>query len=1327
MGAESSVQRDIARSGEDGEDASASAAAAGVGTQGGGVLDDKPLQKNGQISSLTSLSGYSEDNTLAEVGQPDGVSVAQKEDTSETMDTIADEQAPQVNGEKVEKESPDGNEITPAEEKAAEEKPNETGEVGFKKIFRFVGFKFTLKKDKSEEKEPVKLLTVRDKDGEVVNGIDEPVKDEAATAEENSATEEKEGKTEAPNTEAEVTKDANNAETPDGSVDAAKTSDEAVKEEGAEKEGEASSPPQEAALSPFRKLFSTGLFSNLRKKSSIKRTKEEDDKEVAGEDEAAKTEEGEDNPEAEQETKEEAPTTLEKEKAEEEAPASPEEAKPEPSLESEVTTGSPTATSDETKPEEEKAEEEKAPAEVTSDSELVGSQEKVKPQGSPLKKLFTGAGLKKRSTKNKKSKKDTEAKLTESGEQAAELQSSTESTEAAKSDSGPSSPEKSGEHAVEAEVLQADSTKEAEGEAVSDGEKKKEGIVTWSSFKKLVTPKKRVKRSSESDDEVTSEKAAKSATLSSSESAPLADRGVEEETKEDKPSEDESKTDNAEEKLVSSTEEPKKKMDTSVSWEALMCMGGPKKRTRKTSDSDDEETKIEEESRAPAAEEEEKTEASAVNTQSGEGEGEGASSPEPLSSSPERESAWDTLKRMVMPKSKAKDEEKAEEIAEQVQPESEAPKDESSFSLRKFFPGLRKKKPEKQSSNESEEDSDTPAVVPLSEYDAQHEVVQEEPAEVPANTAQVSSDERAPSWIAAMVEQGDDQHDQLSDITEEAENVATPKSVDTDNAEDDTEEHVGLPPKSAERRLSMAEVAQTPPSETTTSDPKEPKCENAQVVMAAIKAELSEVPPMTTVICEDAPGFAAIVSEESEPPLEHADSQTNRFLQPHAHDEAVATCTGLGSEEIAKIVLEKPATKITEFVSVVTDALSTEVLVKEDSMKLEEATVTEDALLSVQVQQERNTEIDCAESSQSEVLEVQTAAASCEPDLPCVGIVNTLLEPQLVETTTGVINDASIDSITPTVETPMFLQNSEVTEPSVKTNKEQDLACEVVKPSEEVCVIAESVVLVSPPCVDQVATSNMSEPEDTADTSADNEESGQIEAQSVVIAQSVIQDAMDKVSEQPKKNETSAPITAVQAVMTMENEMEIAVITDTPIPITSEKPPEKPLFVTTECGTVPIEVAVSLDASVAENGKSEEGLKKAVEVNVSEEFVIEEEVVEILGESQMNNKLEAVKAELEEEEPRTEAKESHVAARVVLNTAQEVEEELVQEETVEEFSSNSPADGKGDRPASDQSESLPAGDGTPSKCAEVMAQVMEVIEEAVKEIQPASTEITPAS
>ncbi|XP_077592670.1 A-kinase anchor protein 12b isoform X2 [Stigmatopora nigra] len=1165
------------------------------------------------------------------VGQPDGVSVAQKEDNSETMETIADEQVAQVNGDKVEKESPEANDVTPVEEKATDEKPDETGEVGFKKIFRFGGFKFTLKKDKSEEKDPVKLLTVKDKDGEAVDGSEE-----TAAESENGVVEEK-VETQAAETQ-EAAKDSDqNGETANDVV--AESTDEAVKDEVSEKEAESSPPPQEAALSPFRKLFSTGLFSNLRKKSSIKRTKEEEEKEAAGQGQAAKTEDGGDKTEAEPDSKEDATVSQEKEKSQEESPASAEEPKPEPTSDSEATT-------DETKTEEE----EKSPVEVTSDSELVSSQEKAKSQGSPLKKLFNGTGLKKRSSKSKKAKKDTEAKLTESGEQSAELQSSTESAEAAKAESGASSPEKPGERPAEAEGAQAE---DAEGEVVSDGEKKKEGVVVWSSFKKLVTPKKRVKRPSESDDEVNGDKAAKSATLSSSESAPLADGSVEEETKEakeEKPCEGE----NAQEKLLSSTEEPKKKMDTSVSWEALMCMGGPKKRTRKTSDSDDEETKIEEES-APATEDgkqEEKNEEAPENTENAEVDGEASPASE-TAAAPERESAWDTLKRMVMPKNKAKSEEKAEEsAADQVQAESEIPKDESSFSLRKLFPGLRKKKVEKQASTESEEDSDTPAVVPLSEYDTQQEAVATEESATPA---QVPSEERTPSWIAAAVDQGDD-HDQLSDITEEAENLATPKSVDTDNVEDDSEEVA--PPKPPGRKLSIAEVAKAPSAETTSNETQGLKTEEARESLAAVEAQIAEVPAVTTPICQDPPVVSA--AEEFEAPLEQAVSKTNHLLESHAREEAVAICTGLGTKEIAKVALEKPASPITECLSVVTHALSTtELLVEDDACELEKAVATQDALVNAQVQQERSAQIDQVQISEELVTDVQTAGATREPEAPSAGVGSTL---QTVE-----------DAVS---------QTANVPNGDVEKDQQMALACETIAPSTEVCVIKESAVLVSPPSP---------EPEDAAEPATNGEESQKIEAQGSVIAQSVIQDAVDKVSVEAKSPESATPIKAVQAEMTTE---------------------KKTYFAASEYETLPIEVAEILQPSVLGEDKSEVGLKKAVEVETSEELPLVEEALEMGAANQTNNKLEAVEEEMEED------KKIRVPVQVVLQTAQVMEGDSVQEEMLEEIATNGLTDG-------DRSEEE---ERTPSKCAEVMAQVMEVIEEAVKEIQPASsTEITPAS
>ncbi|XP_069014297.1 A-kinase anchor protein 12b isoform X1 [Embiotoca jacksoni] len=1485
MGAESSVQQD----GKSQEDASASASASAgdpgtevkVLQEGGSVLDSKSLQENGQISSMTSLNGHSEDNTLAEVGQPDGVSVAQNEEAPETMDTIQDEMTPQLNGEKVDKESPDANDISAVEEKEAEEKPDDASEVGFKKIFRFVGFKFTLKKDKSEEKDPVKLLTVRDKEGEEVSGTDEPAKEEeAATAEEKSTAEGKEADTEASTAEADITKDADKSETTDAPAEGA--TDEPVKEEGAEKEGETTSPSQESTMSPFRKLFNGGLFSNLRKKASIKKTKEEEDKEAAAEEDTAKTEETvsaleekEEKVVTDEETKEGTSPVEEKSEPKKDAPTTPEEVKseatPEPEVSAETPAASATAT-DETKQEEQKAEagaeEEKAPAEVTSEAELLSSQEKAKPQGSPLKKLFTGAGLKKLSTKKQKSKKDTESKLTESGEQGAEpLQSSTDSAEAPKAGSGPSSPEESGEHVIAVEVTQNESSQETEGEVASDGEKKKEGIIAWSSFKKLVTPKKRVKRSSESEDEATSDKPAKSATLSSSESAPLADTSVEEEAKDEKLSEEEPKTENTE-KLVSSTEEPKRKMDTSVSWEALMCMGGPKKRTRRTSDSDDEETKIEEDVPGAAAEGEleAKTEAAVTTSQNAESEGEVASSPEPVTSPHERGSPWDTLKRIVMSKSRSKVEEKSEEPAEQVLSDSEAPKDESYFSLKKFFPGRRKKKAEKQASTDQgsgEEDSDTPAVVPLSEYD---EPKQEAPAEPAAVQIKVSTEDRSPSWIPAIVEDADDKHDQLSDIPEEAENAATPKSVDTDIAEDDTENQAPLikAPANTQHKLSTAEVkpvALALPA-ATTPVPQGPQSDNAEEIVEGIEAQISQIPCQTSVTVEDVPAEEASEKTEYEPPTENVKTMTNTILETHACDEAMAICTGLGTKEIAKVALEKPILPVVECVAVIRDALSAEVSVEDKPLSVEEATLTEDKMINVEVQQIETIEFEpVVESSASEAGDIQGASESLEPEIENAGVVGVALEGlEVIQDTTVEENSSKtviVDPILQSCETAVFTQSVEFSEVTIETKEvkidtEQLAATEENSPikeigralteeisstigetpnttiteetepvfpvvgGEEVPVFTETVVLVAPLSMeaDQVATSNVLVMKKTSVSDAtihlqeikeeviavveqasekieqikeEIQQPCEIEAQSMVIAQSVIQDAVDKVSEdvpQPKKPDMSTATIpkAVQAMATTEKAIDIStnnlVITDTTVAVVCKKIEIKslqPLCVATEVmDSIPTEVTESLEE---EERQPEEGLKKAVEVKVSEEMITVEEVAEIKEESQTGEEHEQVKEEEskedqepgareaaedvkpESEENKEKGPEIHMPVQVVLQTAQVLEEPSVEEEAVEEIDSSShvaedtgetaespasdnkllvlaeepPATGSAEVAAPSQVTDAAAASqpetekAASTKCAEVMAQVIEVIEEAVKDIEPASTEITAAS
>ncbi|CAL8317984.1 unnamed protein product [Boreogadus saida] len=1371
------------------------------------------------------------------VGQPDGVSVVQSEDAPETMDSAVtkDETAPHANGEKADNEPADAQDISIVEEKVCEEKQQEeANEVGFKKIFRFVGFKFTLKKDKNEEKDPVKLLKVKEKDGDAVeDAAAEKVAEEPAEV--TTVTEEKEEETKAATPVGDDAEDTDKTEVPAEGA-AADAVDETSKEEAVEKE---SNPPsQEATQSSFRKLLSGGLFSNLRKKASNKKTKEEEEKEkeTTAEEEIK---EGDETAEVQKEEGEEAKVEAE---TKEETPATTtEEAKPEPTAEAEGNNETPAPAEDNAEEEKpEAAEEEK----LTTETELLSSQEKVKTHGSPLKKLFNGAGLKKLATKKNKSKKEAEAKLTESTEQAAELQTATESEEAPKAESGPSSPEDSGEHAVDGEASTIESSQETEGEVTSDGEKKKEGIIPWSSFKKLVTPKKRVKKSSESDEEAAAEKAAKSATLSSTESAVFEEKANEEEPKEEVATEEEPNTETTE-KLVSSTEEPKKKMDTSVSWEALMCMGGPKKRTRKTSDSDEEdETKLEEEPTPAVAEEEQeaKVEESPIVT-STETEPEEEVLPVDAANQTEKESAWDTLKRFVFAKNKPKQEEKAEDSPEQGNSDGEVQKEESSFSLRKLFPGRKKKKADQQASGEGgsgEEDSDTPAVVPLSEYDTeQTETKQEEVSEPAITQAQASVEERAPSWIAAIVEDGDGKHDQLSDIPEEADNAATPKSADTTIEEED-EEHPSLPPTTratSQRRMSLAEEKPLVPavSIVTTPVPTGPEPEVAEMVLEAAVEQISEAPCQTSVTVEDLPVEEASVGTEEEFAIEHAELKKNTILEPHNSEEAMAICTGLGTKDIAKVAVEKPVTSTSECLTVISDSLCTEVALEEMPADIEVAVATEDSISEAQVQQVEATELESSIEFPSDIPEVETATKCEEPETEQTALIACRPEQSEIVKAAELDEDTPevVNLMAPTMETNVSMEIVEITHPAVEMKEEvveldQFVAVGENTPVQEVVQVVsqqsitienistENIIVEYSPCVDLEeveikADLEVSDEEiieevlvKEADTPVQtvlgvtmletcnnlSEEDGQeteahvIEEQSIVIARGVIETAMDQVLEAqteapkpatppPTEEESSTPVQALLSTEeAIEENTEKPIITEPPVALICSAPKvsitQSPMVLCSAIqvtDVVSVEEAESLDGPAGIEQEPTAELQQAMEVNTTASEELIEEVVELESEIlPAEEPKEAKNEESKEEVEATPCPAVHMPVMVVLQSATVVEDTPLEEEAVEEFGNNGPAvvqnqdaEPKCEEAVGAALPTLPEEPQTPAvstevaapdqevpasaadtkeeeeravaaeRCAEVMAQVNEMIEEAVKEIEPISSEITAAS
>ncbi|XP_063299161.1 A-kinase anchor protein 12 isoform X2 [Pelobates fuscus] len=721
------------------------------------------------------------------------------------------------------------------EESPEQANENQSNEVGFKKVFKFVGFKFTVKKDKTEKADPVQLLTVK-KDEVEVNGADNNEKQSSSPVEDKPVETQETKDVKQELEKADIAVEENDS--PKETFAESPTTEDEPKVEKEQKKSPVSpvNPIVAESSSPFKRFFTQG-WAGLRKKTSFRKSKEEDPQEVEKHIES----EQQDKVEAQDVVKQEEPIekeaiiedqslqekaekseneevntfideeitvsvaeqslpdeslsskleefkTAEKENAEDAAPVTesvlPESEKTENVVDvvveiaapvlnelseiitqtgvseeiTEISSTSPPSSDEplqvveihtETLEKDVKSEEvlteeqsqlvintecvelEKSQEAVITEAELLSSQEKAKLQGSPLKKLFSGSGLRKLSGKKSKGKKEDDAKTEDVAQQATVLSESPEAPGADSGESSPSSPDDSGETSPsEKNPEDAQQTTETEGEgATSDGERKKDGITPWASFKKLVTPKKRPKRPSESDKEDDIEKV-KSSTMSSTESAGYVDN------------QEEVKENNEEQKLEKSTEENKKKVDSSVSWEALICVGSSKKRARKTSDSEEEAPNNLEENKKIEEDVENVKELDAdgphVSSQEKEQD---CSSPDQANSPTEGDgvSTWQSFKRLVTPrrKSKSRAEDKIEEPTvtssmEQSTSEGEAGKEETWVSLKKLIPGRKKKKSDGKldqgAINESgqaviqsemvEDDSDEPAVVPLAEFDA---------------------------------------------------------------------------------------------------------------------------------------------------------------------------------------------------------------------------------------------------------------------------------------------------------------------------------------------------------------------------------------------------------------------------------------------------------------------------------------------------------------------------------------------------------------------------------------------------------------------------------
>ncbi|XP_077205953.1 A-kinase anchor protein 12 isoform X2 [Paroedura picta] len=582
------------------------------------------------------------------------------------------------------------------------------------------------------------------------------------------------------------------------------------------------------------------------------------------------------------------------------------------------------------------------PEGITNEVELLSSQERAKIQGSPLKKLFTSSSLKKLSGKKNTVKRE-EAK---SGEQTQQLSDSAESPEELKGESSDSSPEETIELSSVQKVIGAVHVPETEESSASDMEKKREGVTPWASFKKMVTPKKSITRVSENCKEEELEKS-KNIMLSSTESAPCEEQ-------------EDDKENGEEQKLEKSTDEPKRKVDTSVSWEALICVGSSKKRARKSSSSDEEVgQRLAQEGQKPDESGTHKETTQERTLTSSQESGEGNSSPEQVGSPSESEgvSTWESFKRLVTPrrKSKTRMEDKAEEpvtvpSSEHSVSDGDSGKEESWVSFKKLMPGRRKKKsdgipehtPVEEVGDEikenNEEDYDVPAVVPLSEYEAaeqekfeaqkakEDEVTKKRTLDerteeskdtvvdevlvhavtvtvVEGERAVTSIEERSPSWIPTSVTEpieyaDEDKVKQIEQISEMA--------MEEEIAE--VTKHMPEIRKDISGDTIISELELTPEAITAREEASgveevtEVSCAEETTEMVSAVSRLSESPDTTAV--------ATPVQEvKGQQNLEELNKQTQEVLKEAAERVRLSDETQLKSEKMSEIAIQEGKSK----------------------------------------------------------------------------------------------------------------------------------------------------------------------------------------------------------------------------------------------------------------------------------------------------------------------------------------------------------------------------------------------------------------------------------
>ncbi|XP_072545431.1 uncharacterized protein akap12a [Salminus brasiliensis] len=831
MGALSSAQRDSKR-----DESTVSEPSAGQDEAQEDSAEDKLLQKNGQISSLNGKTESQADDLnvpYEEIAHEDVGSgyVTLKEDGTETTEDLQEGDTSQANTEETEAEETNADGVTVKEDE-------ETGkqsdiEVGFKKMFRFVGFKFTLKKDKVDK---------IDADEPTTNEQDKKVaissEDSRDTTEE-SPVSTNEQEADADETKKNITMCDMQDESKGGDISPETDSEMAISqiseiternEEVLPDKGQLEEVPQspepEELMSPFKRFFTQGIFANFRKKRKEDTLKENKEEELKRTD------------------KEESEKLICTAEEQDSTCICLNISNITPEVGKDVQTG----VGDEWTP--------------VAEKELTNSQEQDKVPASPLKRLF-----RKLSTRRQRDTKPAETSLIEPGEKANEkLQPSSE---------------------------------------LVPGQKEEEDA-------KVEEPKLA------DEDEITD----------------------------------------------ISPEESKKKSDSTVSWESLICLGSTKKRARKTSDSEDASQDKGEELRKPTE--------SPLGS-STEGDYDHLTSSNEQAGSPAGEesgSTWKSLKKLVTPKKKARMEESGS--SEHIPSDTEITKDESSCSIKKLIPGRKKKRSEGQQEHTSSdeagkgmgtdnEDDETPAIVPLSEYEIiepeslkeitdgtelqkemQPLIEEDKPKETKTSHDVRPAVLPMPSDYIEDLTDFISKHQQLSDIPEEGiieESVATPVSSAEWTTQDDTlaEDFVELTadavtaPEPASEQLdgdettemvsAVSQLTESPKtSGNVTPVPSDYDFGKADVILQET-AETSSMTPCVMSI--------SIQDKDPEAPyfIESTITAETKVIVAHEKAEATSICIGLLSQEIGDAeVLPSP---LVEGISEITEALPTE-LVSED-------------------------------------------------------------------------------------------------------------------------------------------------------------------------------------------------------------------------------------------------------------------------------------------------------------------------------------------------------------------------------------------------------------